>query len=150
MKKVFYGFACKFNRSKMFFFFFCLFGSFHMKNEPPHDKTNKWHVRPAKTQISLGIHPVWSESSLSTWRKPRVIWVFTGRTVILLVLSCVKLLQQDLKYQAFDQSFLLIINQSHGLNSQHQRFNTTVHIHKHIWENLPSGVCDQVRLTPVC
>ena len=25
-------------------------------------------VRPAKTQISLGIHPVWSESSLSAWR----------------------------------------------------------------------------------
>ena len=27
-------------------------------------KTNKMTVRPAKTQISLGIHPVWSESSL--------------------------------------------------------------------------------------
>ena len=25
-------------------------------------------MRPAKTQISLGIHPVWSESSLSAWR----------------------------------------------------------------------------------
>ena len=25
-------------------------------------------VRPAKTQISLGIHPVWSESSLAAWR----------------------------------------------------------------------------------
>ena len=32
--------------------------------EPPHDKTNKVTVRPAKTQISLGIHPVWSESLL--------------------------------------------------------------------------------------
>ena len=32
--------------------------------EPRHDKTNKVTVRPAKTQISLGIHPVWSESSL--------------------------------------------------------------------------------------
>ena len=29
-------------------------------NEPAHDKTYKWHVRPAKTQISLGIRPVWS------------------------------------------------------------------------------------------
>ena len=38
-------------------------------NEPWHDKTNKVTVRPAKTQISLGIHPVWSESSLSAWRK---------------------------------------------------------------------------------
>ena len=33
--------------------------------EPPHDKTNKMSVRPAKTQISLGIRSVWSESSLS-------------------------------------------------------------------------------------
>ena len=28
-------------------------------NEPWHDKTNKKSVRPAKTQISLGIRPVW-------------------------------------------------------------------------------------------
>ena len=67
-------------------------------NEPPHDKTNKLSVRPGKTQISLGICPVWSESSLCTqWvakdpsflyvdnkdsdqtgRMPRLIWVFTG------------------------------------------------------------------------
>ena len=32
--------------------------------EPPHDKTNKMTVHPAKTQISLGICPVWLESSL--------------------------------------------------------------------------------------
>ena len=77
-------------------------------SEPRHDKTNKMSVRPAKTQISLGIRPVWSESSLSAWRKlgslsthwahvaktdqsgwmPRLIWVFAGRTFILLVLSC--------------------------------------------------------------
>ena len=69
-------------------------------NEPPHDKTNKMTVRPAKTQISLGIRPVWSESLLCTqWvakdpsflhansedsdqtgRMPRLIWVFAGRT----------------------------------------------------------------------
>ena len=69
-------------------------------------KPTKW-LRPAKTQISLGICPVWSESSLcaqwvakdpsflhvdsedsdQTGRMPRLIWVFTGRTVILLVLS---------------------------------------------------------------
>ena len=73
-----------------------------------HDKTNKMSVRPAKTQISLGIRPVWSETSLCTqWvakdprflhadsedsdqtgRMPRLIWVFTGPTVILFVLSC--------------------------------------------------------------
>ena len=38
-------------------------------SESRHDKTNKMSVRPAKTQISLGIRPVWSESSLSAWRK---------------------------------------------------------------------------------
>ena len=77
-------------------------------NEPRHDKTNNVTVRPAKTQISLGIRPVWSASSLSAWRNlgslathwahsedsdqtgrmPRLIWVFAGRTLILLVLSC--------------------------------------------------------------
>ena len=76
--------------------------------ETRHDKTNKMAVRRAKTQISLGIHPVWSESSLSAWRStgslathwahsedsdqtgrmPRLIWVFAGSTLILLVLSC--------------------------------------------------------------
>ena len=35
-------------------------------NELRHDKTNKMSVHPAKTQISLGIRPVWSASSLCT------------------------------------------------------------------------------------
>ena len=63
-------------------------------------KPIKWHVHPVKTQISLGIRPVWSESSLcakwvakdpnflhadsedsdQTGRMPRLIWVFAGRT----------------------------------------------------------------------
>ena len=63
-------------------------------------KPTKWHVRPAKTQISLGIRPVWLESSLcaqwvakdpsflhadsedsdQTGRMPRLTWVFAGRT----------------------------------------------------------------------
>ena len=70
--------------------------------EPRHNKTNKMSVRPAKIQISLGIHPVSSEYSLSAWRKlrslathwahsedsdqtgrmPRPIWVFAGRTLV--------------------------------------------------------------------
>ena len=57
-------------------------------------------VHPVKAQISLGIHPVWSESSLcaqwvakdpsflhapsedsdQTRRMPRLIWVFAGHT----------------------------------------------------------------------
>ena len=32
--------------------------------QPQHDKANTVAVRPAKTQISQGIRPVWSESSL--------------------------------------------------------------------------------------
>ena len=36
-------------------------------NEPRHNKTNKVTVRPVKTQINLGIHPVWSESSLCAY-----------------------------------------------------------------------------------
>ena len=36
--------------------------------EPRHDKTYKMNVRPAKTQISLDIRPVWSESSLYAQR----------------------------------------------------------------------------------
>ena len=59
------------------------------------DKTKKMSVRPAKTQISLGIHPVWLESSLCAQlvaKGPRFLhtdsWVFAGRTLILLVLSC--------------------------------------------------------------
>ena len=68
--------------------------------EPPRDKTNKTTVRPAKTQISMGIHSVWLESLLcaqwvakapsflhadsedsdQTGRMPRLILVFAGRT----------------------------------------------------------------------
>ena len=71
-------------------------------------KQTKWLCAPAKTQISLGIRPIWSESSLTAWRNfgslatqwahskdsdqtgrmPRLIWVFAGRTIILLVLPC--------------------------------------------------------------
>ena len=63
-------------------------------------KPTKWYVCPAKTQISLGIRPVWSESSLcaqwvaedpmfrhadskdsdQTGRMPRLIWPFAGHT----------------------------------------------------------------------
>ena len=68
--------------------------------EPPHDKTNKMIVPPAKTQISLDIRPVWPESSLcaqwlakdlsflhedseysdQTERMLGLIWVSAGRT----------------------------------------------------------------------
>ena len=46
-------------------------GDFVIITDPSHHvtKPTKLHVRPAKTQISLGIRPVWSESSLSACRK---------------------------------------------------------------------------------
>ena len=70
-------------------------------------KLTKWPMRPAKTQISLGIRPVWSEYSRSARRNlgslathwahsedsdqtgwmPRLIWVFACAHVIVLVLS---------------------------------------------------------------
>ena len=34
-------------------------------------RPTKLHVHPAKTQISLDICPVWSDSSMSAWRKLR-------------------------------------------------------------------------------
>ena len=63
-------------------------------------KPTKWYVLPAKTQMSLGFHPVWSEPSLcaqwvakdpsflhadskdsdQTGQIPRLIWVFAGHT----------------------------------------------------------------------
>ena len=42
----------------------------HYTFESQHDKTNKMNVHLAKTRISLGIRPVWSESSL---KKPWVL-----------------------------------------------------------------------------
>ena len=41
-----------------------LYGERPNIDESPRDKTNNVAVRPAKTQISLGIRPVLSESSL--------------------------------------------------------------------------------------
>ena len=63
-------------------------------------KPTKWHMRPAKTLISLGIRPIWSEYTLcaqwavkdpnflhadskdsnQTWWMHSLIWVLAGRT----------------------------------------------------------------------
>ena len=71
-----------------------------MISEPPHDKTNKMTVRPAKTDqpghppslirvFTVRMKKAWVLSyPLSTQWIPRLIWVFAGRTLILLVLSC--------------------------------------------------------------
>ena len=43
-------------------------------------KPTKWSVLPAKTQISLGIRPVWSESSLSAWRSIGSLAILTVKS----------------------------------------------------------------------
>ena len=44
---------------------------YQILNGPRHDKTNKMTVHPVKTQISLGIRQVWTESAVrlkkATW-----------------------------------------------------------------------------------
>ena len=45
-------------------------GGIVVKFEPRHDKTNRVSVRPAKTQISLGIRPVWSRVYAVRMKKP--------------------------------------------------------------------------------
>ena len=53
-------------------------------NEPSHDKTNKMIVRPAKTQISLGFRPVWSESSnaLNGYLRTQAFFMRSSKTLI--------------------------------------------------------------------
>ena len=43
-------------------------------------KPTKWYVRPVKTQINLGIRPVWSESWLSTWGKLRSLTIIRAHS----------------------------------------------------------------------
>ena len=66
----------------------------YMIYELPHDKTNKVIVHPGKSSLttwrklgSLTTYSAHSEDSDQTGQMPR-LWVFAGRTLILLVLSC--------------------------------------------------------------
>ena len=91
----------------------------HESIEPRHDKTNKMSVRQGKIQISLGMRPVWSESSLcarlvakdqnflhadsedsdQTEQLPSLmIWVFAGCKAILLVFSCGSSIGKEVAY----------------------------------------------------
>ena len=87
-------------------------------------------VHPALIQISLGIRPVWSESSLcAQWvadqsflhadsedsdqigRMPRLVWVLAGRTTILLVLSWGGSYLVKLAFITWEYSFDILIKQ---------------------------------------
>ena len=90
-------------------------------------------VHPAKTQISLGSRPVWSESLLcaywvakdlsflhadsevsdQTGQMPRLIRVFAGGTAILLVLSCHGSFLPDLSSSCIIKLYVSTFLQSH-------------------------------------
>ena len=92
-------------------------------------KPTKWHVHPAKTQISLGIRPVWSESSLcaqwvakgssflhadsedfdQTGRMPRMIWVFAGRTGHFVGFVMRRLIWQFTYFQQYFSHIILLV-----------------------------------------
>ena len=93
-----YEFNCNICNEKEIEDIYLFWGEYQMSHLMT--KPTKWKVRPAKTQISLSIRPVWSESSLSAWRKlgflathwaqsedsdqtgrmPKLFWVIAGRT----------------------------------------------------------------------
>ena len=136
--------------------------------EPRHDRTNKVTARPAKTQISLGVRPVWSAFSLcaqwvakdlsflhpdseesdQTGRMPRLIWVFAGRTLTLLVLSCrgsyfpealrwvytikVNLVKVWPSLTNFDQNAVYTIKVVQSFKLQFQDFGGKFLLHTHI------------------
>ena len=135
-------------------------------------KPAKWLVRPAKTQLSIGIHPDWSESSLSAWRN--VGFLATHKThgedwsdranaqadqsslgahAILLVLSCCGsfVLQQSCSFVR-KWSFMEV---DHFLNQMyHIKYNISTckrsclwcHCHKHPGESLVWGTSQKQHL----
>ena len=115
-------FRCSFHLNKLnaLILVFCLlfvmsesevFGASENNLAGAQQKPTKWPVHPVKTQISMGICQLWSESLLSAWRRngslatytshnkdssqteqqPRLIWVFTRAQVILLLLVVLQL-----------------------------------------------------------
>ena len=152
-------------------------------------KPTKWHVRPAKTQISLSIRPDWSESSLSAWRKlgalathwahsedsdqtgrmPKLIWIFAGRTVILLALSrggSFILFQRHLHNTAKQLHFYHDPQTETFLSIKRAKHTGLADLQHHIvskilitmincmwassWENVSSGVSDEIWLKLAC
>ena len=135
--------------------------------EPPHGKINKRHVHPAKTRISLGIRPVWSESSLcaqrvtkdprflhadredadQTAQMPRLVWVFAGRTCHFVGFVMSRLI---LGYSSYN-NFLGYLNSSHFYGNRFHKKNvqTTVNIKKN-WTPEKMGPKDADGMTKQC
>ena len=137
--------------------------------EPRHDKTNKMSVRPAKTQISLGIRPVWSESSLCAhWvakglmlfhadsedsdqngRMPKLIWVFAGRTLTLLVLSCCGSISVIIYIFVYnlERALIVVVDQSVGVSwSQFMVHNWLLEIVDDGWSSEQKREAYELRL----
>ena len=99
-------------------------------------KPTKLHVHPAKTQISLGIRPVWSEYSLSAWRKLGSLATYWADV------------QADLSLRWTHMPICWFCHETA------QIFNYCTGTHhsdmSHVTRKPVFGVCDQVRLKPAC
>ena len=124
-------------------------------------KPIKWHVHPAKTQISLGIRPVWSDSSLpaswvakdqcffmrteklwSVWADPKanlsLHWAYRSFYWLQrLNYVTVGFAVPRLKYL-----FLVLCFSWERATLKNERAT--------LQQNLSSGVCDQIILKPTC
>ena len=124
---------------------------------PPHDKTNNVAVCPAKTQESAlcaqcvakdpGFLHADSGDSDQTGRMRRLIWVFAGRTLTLLVLSCCV---------SFDDN-LRIISTLHktccwySLESPWQYYTNEKPQHmSHVMRKPVYAICEQQRHRSAC
>ena len=120
-------------------------------------------MRPGKTQISLGIHPVWSDSLLSPWRKlgsftthwvhskdsnqtgrmPRLICLL-GAHIILLVLSCAgSFVMLVTTIPRKKHVVIIMIN-----NYVHENINTTSVTSRKKTQSIPDWVSGLVWKTP--
>ena len=135
---------------------------------PQHDKTNKMRVHPAKTQISLGIQPVWSESSLGAlsfcWFCHVAAHIVCDGLPSLPMLLCHKLpiyigqlncfymyvFQRIISYSSakYQRKYVLIFSILKNFlclctDKRKKGWATT-------WENVSSRVSDQARHKPAC
>ena len=105
-------------------------------------KPTKWHVRPAKTEISLGIRPVWSESSLcAQWvaKDPiflqfNCLWIHTMWKTQLNVQICKVMSISD------------VLLKHSGLVYELRRQLSYNHFWAASWQNQQNDMCAQRRL----
>ena len=110
--------------------------------EPRHEKPNKMSVRPAKTQISLVIRPVWSESSLcAQWvDKDQYVFIRTAKTLIGLG-ECPDWSESSLGAHSFcwfcHVAAHFVFRDAHGRSKSRER-KTIWSGHSHVYRSLSS------------